>query len=378
MPKRKPKALLLSAIFASTLLCAQENSGQWARGWVWYDDKNATIEQKQDAVNAPTVKPPTQKETEIDKLLKTIIEQNKQSIELQQKLLSIIQETYDPKPKMIIGKDGKPCVANSSADCFEMPIVPEAQRVPVLAEWIKDPSSIEKAKEFLRWQAKFFDLKYKGGYSLNLASKQYGDEAYPIGAVTQEFGTSSGEYLRHREKQMIELLKKHSKNMEIFILIGETAGFEIEYPHRIFEMYHFLTDTLNISTKIVIKDRQSEAFFTTVMELSNNHFHKKQWAEIRETGNVIVSPKTFEATKPYATPYVVLKHNGEKEFSQVVAVGKDNKNHAFQGIYRTLIINDVIESREMHGAKSDRQITEEIVEVLNKKRTGEAEEGEQQ
>ena len=341
---KKSHAVLLTLLLSSTLSLAEEK-GRWVKGWVWYDDNNATMP-SQNLNKTPSNKtqpPETQeKDTQLTQLLQIIIEQNKQSLELQKKLLAIIEEEFDPKPKMIVNSKGEPCVANSSADCFEMPIVAEAQRVPVLAEWIKDPASIEKAKEYLRWQAKFFDAKYKGGYSLNLASKQYGDKAYPIDAVTEEFGTSSGDYLRHRENQMIELLKKHSKNMEIYILLGQTSGFEIEYPHRIFEIFDFTKDQLNIPTKIIMKDTESEAFFNTVMELSNNKFHASKWSEIKKAGGVVVSPKTFETTAPYATPFIVLKYKGDKEFSQVVAVGKDNKGNVLQGIYRTLIINDVI------------------------------------
>ncbi len=72
---------------------------------------------------------------------------------------------------------------------------------------LKTQQIFKKNKAFLQWQAKFYDLKFKGGYALNLASKQFGEEAYPIGAVTQEFGTSSGAYLRHRKTQMKELLE---------------------------------------------------------------------------------------------------------------------------------------------------------------------------
>jgi len=352
--------LLLSVVSFSATKKDINNPDDWVQGWLWYNDANTTQTQK------PVIM--FKKDKEVIKLLQDISDQNKKNLEVQNKLLKVLQKAYDPQPETIIGDDGKPCIANSSDKCFKMPVVPEAQGIPVLRDWLLDPTNPEKNKAFLRWQAKFLDLKFKGGYALNLAAKQGGPDAYPIGAVTKEFGTASGDYLRHRRTQMKDLLETKKNNMEIYILLGQTAGFEIQYPHKIFDTYNMFED-MGIKTKIILKDSEYKAFFETLLSMSHNPTHKSSWEKIKQQNGVVISPKTFESVNPYATPYVVLKYkDSNKSFSQVIAVGKDGKEQAFQGLYRTLIINDVIQSKQMHASGSSKAIADEVIEKINEKR----------
>ena len=194
------------------------------QGPMWYQDRNlskkkpfqqpnATFEnQQQDAI------PKIDTNQAILTKLSELVEIQKMQLDLQRKTFLLLQEEFNPQPHTIINEKGEKCVANSSADCFEMPLVAEAKRVPVLATWIKEPT-IENATEFLKWQAKFFKYKFDNGYSLNLASKQYGDKAYPTDAITEEFGSIGGESTRHKNELIKTYITAKSKNTSVYILM---------------------------------------------------------------------------------------------------------------------------------------------------------------
>lgn len=296
--------------------------------------------------------------------LQEMVDLQKQQLELQKKTYLLLQEEYDPKPHMITNEKGEKCIANSSADCFEMPIVAEAKRVPVLAAWIKEPT-IENATEYLKWQAKFFNFKFNNGYSLNLAGKQWGDKAYPAAATPEEFGSIGGESVRYKNELIKSIIASKSKNMNVYILMGKTVGFEIEYPQKVFEIHEELKK-LGIGTKIVFKDSESLSYYKTVIQSSANRTLSPRFKEITDLGDVIVSKETFAKIDPHATPYVLLKYKDTKnDVTQAVAVGKDSWYEALQGIYRTLILNNIIKPSDLHGNKTSDIVAKEVVDGIN-------------
>ena len=128
------KIYLLSSIILAINLNASnvdENKGKVEnneRGFAFYEN-NKKIEKPVDyAVNK--VEPNNRDNQEIVLLLKKILEVN---IEIR----DILKKEYDPQPKTITNEKGEKCVANSSADCFEMPITNEAKKVPVYKEWLE-------------------------------------------------------------------------------------------------------------------------------------------------------------------------------------------------------------------------------------------------
>lgn len=336
-------------------------------GKMWYQDKP----KKERAQEQPKLLPKEQSQVQPKDVneailvkLQEMVELQKQQLELQQKTYLLIQEEFDPKPHMITNEKGEKCIANSSADCFEMPIVAEAKRVPVLAAWIKEPT-IEKATEYLKWQAKFFNFKFNNGYSLNLAGKQYGDRANPSAATPEEFGSIGGESVRYKNELIKSIIASKSKSMNVFILMGKTVGFEIEYPQKVFEIHEELKK-LGIVTKIVFKDSESLSYYKTVIQSSGNRTLSPRLKEITDAGDVIVSKETFAKIDPHATPYVLLRYKDAKyDVTQAVAVGKDSWYEALQGIYRTLILNNIVKPSDLHGNKTSDIIAKEVVNGIN-------------
>lgn len=141
------------------------------KGFAFYEDSNSS--DKDNSID---------KKTKLNaNLLYEILLENKKQTKLLTDIRDILQKTHDPKPEKIV-VNGKECIANSSAECFKMPLTAEAKKVPVLASWIQNPT-MENAAKYLKWQAKYFNSINKGGYSLNLASKEGGAETYPIDAT---------------------------------------------------------------------------------------------------------------------------------------------------------------------------------------------------
>jgi len=336
-------------------------------GKMWYQDKpkREKAQEELKSVNKEPiqVQPKNVSEAILTKL-QEIVELEKKQLEVQQKTFLLLQEEFDPQPKTIINEKGEKCIANSSVDCFEMPIVAEAKRVPVLAAWIKNPT-IENAVAFLKWQAKFFSYKFNNGYSLNLAGKQYGDKAYPAAAIPDEFGSIGGESIRYKNELIKNMLASKSKNMNVFILMGKTVGFEIEYPQKVFEIHEEL-QKLGIATKIVFKDSESLSYYKTVIQSSANRTLSPKLKAISDMGDMVVSKETFMKIDPHATPFVLLKYkDNNHDVTQAVAVGKDSWYEALQGIYRTLILNNIINPSELYGNKMSDVIAREVVDGIN-------------
>lgn len=360
------RALLVSSVISSVLLSASitnpnakeppSKDDSLEGSWSFYYDVNTTSN-----TNTPSKRIAVKGENAIlAELLAKILEEQKKQTALQVEIRDLLQEEINPKPKMITNKDGKKCIANSSADCFDLPLISEAKKVPVMAAFIKNPT-VDTASQYLKWQATYFNHLNNVGFSLNLAGKQYGEKAYPTSAITAEFGSYSASSLRQQLQREREILQKKSKNMQIYILLGKSPGFELEYPQKIFEMRDAFK-ALGIDTKIVFKDTGYLEDFKKIMSQSQNKAHMKQFMSI-PASDVLISASSFGSLDPHATPYVVLRYTGgPTSFNQTIAVGKDDANIAQRSAIRALIINNAIEPKELNGGRLDSFVLKEMIE----------------
>jgi len=90
------------------------------------------------------------------------------------------KETKKPKKKEL----KKPKIEKTKAkpkkpkeDKFEFPVRPETPHI--IANFLKEPTE-ENAKEYLKWQAQYFNHLRKIGFVLQNAYKKYGPEAYNV------------------------------------------------------------------------------------------------------------------------------------------------------------------------------------------------------
>lgn len=174
---------ILLVLTASTVLLAQSYYTEPKEintkdGYYWSDKKKEQVENEEDV---PAVSGKNKKKTRSEKEVLLSIEKN---ILLQNAIMIKILENLDynfPRktPKYTKNtKTGEKCITNSSADCFVMPLMPEAQQVPPMANFIRNPST-ETAKVWLKWFATYQNHLSDIGFANTFTYKQYGQEVYP-------------------------------------------------------------------------------------------------------------------------------------------------------------------------------------------------------
>ncbi|MGA1846220.1 conjugal transfer protein TraF [Deferribacter abyssi] len=82
-------------------------------------------------------------------------------------------------------QEKKKKVVNTSPEDFEFPLTDEAKRVPVIANFLKNPNE-ENAKKFLGWQAKYFNHLHKISRTLRDTYLNYGDMVYPLEGYAEQ------------------------------------------------------------------------------------------------------------------------------------------------------------------------------------------------
>lgn len=121
------------------------------RGWHWYEE---TKEKKQEKPEQKIQEPKTIKEVIKPPETKTKEEEKKEEF-------------------------------NTSVDNFQFPLTDEAKRIPVLREWLENPTE-ENAKKWLAWQAKYFEHNEKIARSLRNAYLNYGDQIYRLEGMPEQ------------------------------------------------------------------------------------------------------------------------------------------------------------------------------------------------
>lgn len=284
----------------------------YKKGWnLYFDTKKITSEESQEELK----KEPLSKKIELD-ILQKILDENRKQTKIQEKILSLLEEELDPKPKEVV-VNGKKCIANSSADCFVLPMISEAKRVPVMAEFLKDPYDLKKAGEYLRWQASLFNNAINIGNSLEFAYAQWGEKVYPLGAQTPAYSSLDGAYeakiLPQAEKELI-LSKKDSLAFSIFI--GKNFNMDIFSAKSIMDV---IAEYGQMDIEIVYYDQKSKDVFEGAVSSVYDIKKLKNWNLVRKQ----VDPKKFDSFNIFTSPSFVAKIKGkDKNEAQTILNGK--------------------------------------------------------
>lgn len=329
------KIYLLSSIVLAINLNASnvdENKGKVEnneRGFAFYEN-NKKIEKPVDyAVNK--VEPNNRDNQEIVLLLKKILEVN---IEIR----DILKKEYDPQPKIITNEKGEKCVANSSADCFEMPITNEARKVPVYKEWLEkgDMQSSLKKKQ---WEAKYFNEISNRAYMDIAALNQFGSAAYPVNYNTYSHNNTTGyatTVLRDKiEKSVIE---KNLDKVNFIYFIGLNNDLDL---YAMDNIVRFLKQYQNkIKLQFIFKDEYSKKAF----EIARNHN-----AEFGILNNykMTVLPNEFKNFNIYTSPSLVAINKDQKT-AQTILTGRVSENQANKMIVMYLRSQGIIQDVDLN------------------------------
>lgn len=277
----------------------------------------------------------------IDDILQEMLEVQKEQLKVQKEILAVLDNEYNPKPKKII-VDGKECIENSSADCFQMPILSDSgKRVPVLKEFVQNPS-IESAKEWLRWYAKFLKTAERGGASIELAVNKYGAEAYPVNYSRYEMDTP-GAYssvLRDNNNKMV--LNALGNEIEIFFFFGKNLDAD---TFAIDNYALFVKEIPDVKYNIVFLNQGSKKAFQALASRLKNIKEFEKGAK-----GLKVNPKMFEENSIYASPMAGLFLRSKKEMRSIL-LGRTNVEDIINKAIRTLEYEDILKDAHSVGYK---------------------------
>lgn len=283
----------------------------YKKGWNLYvDAKKPTPEEATELK-----KEPLSKKIELD-LLQKILDENRKQTKIQEKILTLLEEELDPKPKEVV-VNGKKCIANSSADCFVYPMIAEAKRVPVMAEFLKDPYDLKKAGEYLRWQAGLFNHAINIGNGLQFAYAQWGTKVYPVetqsAAYTSLDGAFEAKILPEAEKELI-LSKKNILSFSIFV--GKNPTMDIFSAKSILDV---MKEYDQIDMEIFYFDQKGKEVFEGALASVYNLKMFPKWQMVKKE----INPKKFDEFEIFTSPSFVakLKNNGKNE-AQTILNGK--------------------------------------------------------
>lgn len=304
-------------------------------------------------------------------LLQAILEEEKKQTKLQEQILAKLDYLAD-EPKMV-EVNGKKCLANSSPECFVMPITGDAKRIPVMRKWIENPT-MENAINYYLWQTIYLNKAFNAGYAYHFSTMSVPNQFKGIPNYMERKGDS--ETTKQLKFITERTIKTKAKNMELLILLGENLAFDIENNQTIFNVYDKFT-SLGIRVVYVFRTQENLKRFNETINAVPVKIYKERWSKI-DQNNKIVSTNTYSGTKNiqvHITPMYVIKYDEKnKHFTQVLGAGRDSVNSLMETLPRSLIYWDVFKASDFSASRSDSGQAQSTLENLEKK-FGKLEEG---
>jgi hypothetical protein len=285
--------------------------------------------------------PPKTKKSIAD-ILDEMLKVQKKQLKVQKKILAILQDEFDPQPKKII-VNGKECIENSSAECFKMPLLhPDGKKVPVLGKFVTNPT-VENAREYLKWHAKFLKSAFKGGEAITLAMNQFGPAAYPLNYNRFEYDTP-GAYSKVLQKRNNKaVLNALSNEIEIFFFLGKNADAD---AYAIDNYSKFAKEVPEIKYTIVFLNEGAKKVFNALASRLKNISEFSSGAKA-----ILVSPDAFKKHNIYATPMVTMYAKKKKQMRSIL-VGRASANGIIENAISALEYDEILKDAHSPGFKA--------------------------
>jgi len=325
--------------FAFVGLCASEldYKDKAVDGWVMYAEKKALDENKTEEVKK------IQGEATLNDIHNVLVAIAKELQDTKEEL-KLLKEYVNPNaPHYITNEKGEKCLANSSADCFEMPIITEGRNIPALANFMKDPS-VENAKVWLGVQAKLFNRANNMGVALKFASLEGGAETYPV--YGKDMMVSGNSNSKRRETDAIKYhLDKHKNKIGTIIFLGETQALEAAWgPENLARIAYPEGSLYNLL--LVFKSDASKKSYDDYFAAHKDTELKK----IYENAKKQISQKLFADYKVEVTPTVVAVYKKDKQvINNTIAKGFPTKDELLYGYKQFMILNKILEHKDFHA-----------------------------
>lgn len=356
--------LLTTFIFAN--ITKTENKPKFDKGWWWYQEEikvpDENITKKITYKLSPADKAKLDATKSTNRLLKTLV------VELykNRKLNEAIKEKLDyafpnTTPKYGVNNKGEKCLANSSSDCFVMPVIAEGQRIPVLKNFLRNPSP-ENSKKWLKWQSTYFNHINKVSHGLRFAFLKGGSDVYQTAtdyALGDNLFFSKSEDVRAvREAKVIASLKNKIAYLfflgqnELYEKVTDSykkiAGIKKTFIKEMPHVFVFPSKKALNKFKTVLADLKQQGYVDVV------NFYEKQKVVVRadlyKTYNIRLTPST-----------VVFYEDKGKKYSQIITSGEFSSSRLRKGTINFLTYHDIISPKEF-GADKNWNITENPID----------------
>lgn len=322
------------------------------KGWWWYEetyiDEKTKKEEKIKYSMTPKEKKEFEEKKKTNELLTELIKEQRENKQVNNEILLRLEYAFpNVTPVHTINKKtGEKCLTNSSMDCFVMPVVAEAQQVPVLKDFISDPSP-EHSKKWLQWQATYFNHVKKISHGLRFAYLKGGADAYPTAtnyARGDNLTISRSEKVQaYREATIIDSIKQ---NIALLNFVGENTVFEKNLTiHK--HIHNWDRSFLkNIQSVFIFKDDKSRDDF--LKYINDTEAPDSHVVQFWKKAKVTVRPDLYKQYNIKMTPTTVLYYEDKAKkinINETIASGSLNSDIIRKGITSFLTYNEIIEEK---------------------------------
>lgn len=311
--------LLTFAHSESTIPTNAKKSKTHERGYLFSGlDENATVN--------------SQKRKTQQKLLEELVKIAKNQLKVQKEILDEVKQIRNPRPEKIV-VNGKECIANSTPECFQMPLVDKAKKIPVYKNWLRNPNE-KNTLALVRWESKYFNKISNVAHMRDFVITKFGPEALKTNFDRSTFDSIGGVHKVVRQKNNRYLLNEiASKKFEIILFFGKNP----EMDYQSFYNYNKNVQELkNVTYRVV--------FYTLGAKMAFED-SAKVFVEMKEmldkAKSVKVDKKLFKKASIYATPTMSIKIKKTGEITPIT-VGNMYAGGVQSRILKMLEIKKVI------------------------------------
>lgn len=298
------------------------------------------------------------KKLSVEDMLSRLLEESIKQTKLQTDIRDILQDEFDPKPKMMTLKDGTKCIENSSAKCFKMPMINEVKRIPVYVDAYQKRDLVSMKKKEM-WEGKYVSEVLKLAYLKGQAIRELGPK-YPL--ATRPLGTlnTMGIDAIVSKRYRKEIVNKNAKKFEINIFLGLNKSLDM---YSLVRLAYLIRDFPKLKFNLIFYSNKA----------------KKQWENqypsfftskfLSETDS-FVQPKLFKDFKVYTTPSIFLKDK-KKEKDTLIFIGRVTEGDIVDRIIGYMIQNKYIKRNELTASKAwESNSSEDVVKEYYNEQVG--------
>lgn len=283
-------------------------------------------------------------------LLEELVKLSRKQLKEQKRIREILENEYDPQPKIITLADGTKCIENSSAKCFKMPMINEVKKIPAIAEAYKNPT-LKNIKTREMWYGTYTLNVLKDSYLKGQAIRELGPK-YPL--ATKPLGTINnyGYDSLALKKYRKSLVDKHMSKFELNIFIGLNKSLDM---YSLVRLAYLIKENPAWNFNLVFNSQQSK----TDWEKQYKNFYAARYFK---KANAVVQPSAFKEFKVYTTPSIFLKDK-KKNKDTLVFIGRATQEDIISRVIEYMIQNKYIKRNDLTASKAwNSSSSENVVE----------------